>query len=78
MSSKADYVIYTASDPDAFYLHEHLEREGFIIPGHDLGDAAMVFVVEADGKKLKRVLKESGVESLKYWRVAKVGKGYKL
>jgi len=78
MGSKADYVIYTASDPDAFYLYEYLERKGFIVPGHDLSEAAMVVVVEADRKRLKRALKASGREDLRFWKVAQVGKGYKL
>ena len=75
---KADYVIYTASDPDAAELERVLEEKGFIILS-GLSDAAMVLVVDADTKKLPKVVKDITIkEGVDYWKLAKVGRASKL
>ncbi len=66
-----DYVVYTSSDPDAFFLIKYLEDKGFIIPSMDHGDSAMVFVMSPSKRKLVKALKDSGGE-VKWWKVAEV------
>ena len=75
--AKSDYIVYTASDPDAIFLQDYLEDKNFTVPSDDLGEAAMVIVVDADGARLKKVLKASGVDH-RFWKVSKVGPGVKL
>ena len=75
---KADYVIYTASDPDACQLERVLEDKGFITAPSP-PDAAMVLVVEADTKRLPRVVRDIvKKEGITYWKLSRVGKAYKV
>ena len=76
---KADYLIYTASDPDAGALVKELGDKGFLVLDDGLSDAAMVLVVDAEGKKLSRVLKSIAArEGVTHWRMAKAGRQVKI
>lgn len=73
-----DYVVYTGSDPDAYFLIGYLEDKGFTVPSMDHGDSAMVFVMSPSKGKLVRALKEADRESIKWWKVAEVPRPTKV
>jgi len=70
----SDFIIYTASDPDAFYLADFLRERGFIVPSDDLADAAMVLVVMTTKKKLMAAIGAIPANRVgkEYWKVRKV------
>jgi len=74
MAKISDFIIYTASDPDAFYLVDFLRDRGFVVPSDDLADAAMVLVVATTRKKLMAAIDTIPRERVgrEYWRIRKV------
>lgn len=69
---KSDFIIYTASDPDACFLVDYLREKGFIVPSDDICEAAMVLVVDTTRQKLLAALKVSG-RDITHWRIREVG-----
>lgn len=74
MAKTSDFIVYTASDPDAFYLVDFLRDRGFIVPSDDLADAAMVLVVMTTKKKLLAAIEAIPANRVgkDYWKVRKV------
>jgi len=68
-----DYIIYTASDPDACFLIDYLLDKGFIVPSSDLGESAMVLVCFTTKRKLEKALSDSGRDT-KRWKIREVEK----
>ncbi len=73
MAKRSDFVIYTASDPDAVFLITFLRSRGFVVPSSDIGETAMVLVTDTDLPELLKALRETGRVG-KMWRIAKVGR----